>query len=391
MSKPEQTQSNPPAGGDQKSTGLFALPTAQTSAPEPTPEPEPELKFAATEDGSPDGPADTKPMFSTYKSDEAEFEANQGVSFAKMANRNSDAAPPSENLDDKKQVEQQQKPAEQPLKTTGANKTVVNPRDYTGIEEADVPLFRKMANESFDALKPVYLERKQLQTEVAQLRQQVNQNVEAHPSLYTHPEGYKLTKEYDEMSRIVDLSAQAEEHWNLQLARLRRGLGWQDAGVNDQGKIVLGPEQENNEAAEVYVMRKLNAAQRTNLDVGSKLDNYVKNFNKRHQEDTGVIKQIESQYFPDYDKPDHPTASTQKQVMDLIPEAMRSHPLASILCKVAAGNIFMSKQLQQLQANKTVAAAVKADAKAAPPPASAFKTGGGNGSNVSFSAMRHRH
>src|SRR6267378_1669576 len=41
-----------------------------------------------------------------------------------------------------------------------------NARDYTGIDEADVSIFKKMGNEAFNKFKPLYVENKAIKTEL---------------------------------------------------------------------------------------------------------------------------------------------------------------------------------------------------------------------------------
>src|SRR6266705_2625892 len=93
-----------------------------------------------------------------------------------------------------------------------------------------------MSNESFNVLKPIFIEHekqketlKKKDTEIENLKQG---KIVLPDSYYEHPQGYLLDPVFTQAEVNTQFSQQVLNHWNVQLAKIRKGEPWNDLIVD---------------------------------------------------------------------------------------------------------------------------------------------------------------
>lgn len=166
---------------------------------------------------------------------------------------------------------------EQPVAKV-ATKTKVA-RDYSGIEDSDKPLFEKMGNETFAAMKKTYLEAREIKQKLAEIEKQPKGT-----SVYGHPRSYVLTKEHDELVTNVQAATTVEKHWQTQLARIRRGEKWVDMDIKD-GKFVFSEPKDATAEDEANVTSWLTDASTQRIDITKQYKDYVSGYETSYKND----------------------------------------------------------------------------------------------------------
>lgn len=115
-------------------------------------------------------------------------------------------------------------------------------KDYTDIDPADIPIFSKMGQKSFEKLKPIYLEHKRQQAELAEKNAAIEKlSKNALPdSYYQHPRGYTLSRDFEQAAEIYGKAQTIVNHWNNQLAKVEEGAEtYQEIHIDQQGNFYL--------------------------------------------------------------------------------------------------------------------------------------------------------
>jgi hypothetical protein len=302
--------------------------------------------------------------------DKAAEEADTGKKEVKFSNFLDAAGAASERENSEDEALQKQKPTakgQQQQTTPKTEQQQAPARDYAGLPEEVVPLFKGMSNKSFEKLKPIYLEHLQHQEIIKQKDAKITElqkGVVALPEYYfEHPQGYLLDPTYAQAEANETLAKNVVSHWSLQLARIRRGEQWQDLIEDEKGNIRMDKPQAATSEAEAMVGNYLMACQQQYLKAQNELEQVTKSFSTKHKEDLTLLKEGEAKYFPDFDKPDHPTAAIQKEVLKALPPSFRSSPLASVLAKTAAANAMLRAEIAELKKGKPGAGNGKATNK----------------------------
>lgn len=246
-------------------------------------------------------------------------------------------------------------------------------RDLTDIPEEDRQIFSRMSNESFAKLKPVYLEHKTLKQQIAERDSKIKElssarkDGELPSSYYEHPEGYRLAPEFAKVEANASVSSEIKRHWQLQLAKIRKGEDWIDFEIDEKGQAHYSKPKTATAEAEAEVIELLQNAVNQEYHFVGKRNEFVQQFQARQKEIPEFIKKVETDFFPDYDKPDHPTAKLQQEIRDALPESLRYGPLVPLLAKTAANNALLYHRNQELEKENAKLKGVKSDAEKAPP------------------------
>lgn len=308
-----------------------------------------------------EGPLIGKGQFKRFRSDEAELDANN-ISFSEFRKRRGLVPKPEEKAETK--VEEKVEPKPSPVQ-----------RDLTGIAEEDAPLFRQMSNEAFNKLKPIYLKQREAENQLVEYQKQLEEaknNPQVPPHYFTHPRGFMLQDEY--LAAVGDASKaqQIVDHWNRQMIKIRQGEKWQPLEENEKGDLVFGEERDADAEGEVFVNRQILFSQNQLTNVRNDLNGIITGFSSKSNDAINWVKNVENQFFPDYDKPEHPTAQLQKSLLDQIHPAFKSDPLAKILIKTGAANTLLQARIKQLEDELKTAKSLKNDMSKAQPPSSNF-------------------
>jgi len=345
----------------------------------------------AQEEESQEIAAESKEESSEEKQEEVKEEKEEEKSDVKFGDFFKAQGTERDNLEEEskqKSVEKkEEKPKEEVEKKEEVKVEEKPSRDFSGLPDEVIPLFKKMGNESFAKLKPIFIEHSQLKDVVKQKDAKIAELQKGVPVLpdhyFEHPQGYLLDPTFAQEEANTDLANKIVQHWSLQLARIRRGEQWQDLIEDKNGKISMDKPQAATAEAEAQVGGYLTACQQQLMEQNRKLADITKNFAEKHKTDLELLKQGEAQYFPDFDKPEHPTAAIQKEVLKALPPSFRSSPLASVLAKTAAANAMLRAEIESLK--KSVPAANNKPVKKQPTKSQAFGSGAESKSTVKFS------
>jgi hypothetical protein len=245
-------------------------------------------------------------------------------------------------------------PAAQPAKI---------PRDFTGLSEDEIPLFKSMSNDAFNRLKPLVLEHKAIKQRLSEVE------ANAVPSSYfAHPEAVTLLPDYKRESNTVEFAKFESNYWADELAKIERGEEWQPLGWDDKAKryVKLDAQPASTEA-KIQALTNLNEARAIMRESQGKLQHLVNGHQQRHTQLVTQMQRAEHNFFPMYAKPENPHQPLINQAINAIPAELRGSPLASWLGKAYALITYQNQRIanlnKQLSQKATVASNV---AKAGP-------------------------
>lgn len=269
------------------------------------------------------------------------------------------------------------KPTEQQPKVVPAVTQQPKGRDYSGLDETEVKLFKKMDNEAFARLKPVYLESKQFKQKEAELKQQLEaarSGKEQFPDSWVeHPNAYMLSQTYQRGVQDMTMAQQVEQHWRQQLINIENGEDWKDIDIKD-GKFVLSEAKAADAAAKADVLDNLQFAREQAQRANQWLQKYPQEFKQRNQAITQFVKRdIEDRYFPWFTEAElaKPEKAQYKQVIDNVikslPPELQKNSLSPVIAKAFAVISELNRQLEAASKSKEVATLNAKDKQLVPP------------------------
>lgn len=248
-------------------------------------------------------------------------------------------------------------------------------RDYSDIDESDRELFKNMSNAAFNRLKPLYLEHKKQSAtlaeqtaKIAELSKRPETSETLPPNYFSHPEAFRLSKNYTVLNQRVNLAQAVLSHWQKQLIAIRKGEDWHDLEQDKDGNIVVSSgESKATTDAEVQVMENLEHVRRQLFDTQADLRNLSAQHQVRYTQAINVIKEAEDKFFPGFDDPKHVSAPLQKAVMDALPAEFRDLPISRTLAKVSAVNIMLQHEITSLKEKLKTQESLNKDVRSAQP------------------------
>jgi hypothetical protein len=279
-------------------------------------------------------------------------------------------------------VEPEVKPTE--LKTTQQQKFPAQ-RDYSDIDESDIPLFKQMHNESFAKLKPVYIAHKKQIAEIEQLKKQVQETQDKPASIYEHENGFILTPEFSEASKTISLANQIHNHWRTQLQKVLEGAEeYEHIELNDKGKFVTSKIKATNMSAD-EIRENLAFTQNQAMQAQVELNTIVRGHNEKYTSARNQLNNFMSQSFSFFETPEakrdfEPQIS---QVINALPPAFRANPLSVPFAKALITIKLMGMQKQQTtpvtQQKSALSTAKQAQQRRAGPTNTGLAAGGSSG------------
>lgn len=329
------------------------------------------------------------PVFSRYKNDDEEADAMSGVSFQAFKDRTARVTPDASKKEEAKPV---------PQSPVAPVATKPKTRVFENLEADEVELFERMSNKAYEKLYPLYLEHKKLKPnhevavrELQAAKEQLEQvKGKVPPSLFNHPKGYMLSQKYESLNNDASVAQYIKQHWETQLAKHRKGEKWTNLDI-ENGKIKLTPDQEPTTESEIAVLQNTQFALQQLTGIQHQLETHVTEFSSSFKRDADFIREAEAKFFPGFEKPDHPTARIQKEILTSLPLSYQEHPLASMLAKTTAHLVLVQQEREAAKKEAEAARGVRRDAQN--PTASQFQGGGGKPApmnGVTFSAFRDR-
>ncbi len=254
-----------------------------------------------------------------------------------------------------KAIEDQRKADEEAAKAKKLNTPVPHPdslkakRDYTGIDESDIPALKAMPNAAFAHIAPRL---KSLTSELATAQGQLKELVDNSgiPPVYNeHPDAFQLFPEYKKVVEDHKYATYEVDHLTEQLdavRALRDGsnvvvkniVGYNNDGTPQFNDIVVS--KENKAAIESGLIKALGKTEAGKDQLEAKARGIVDNHRKSHKSIAEFTRSQEDKYFSFYkDGEKSYTPEMQKFVKDFvgtqIAPALRTSLLARPLAKAA--------------------------------------------------------
>jgi hypothetical protein len=334
---------------------------------------------ASSGDTSSASPADKVDDKATTASDNKSAEdksssKDASVSIDDFANLDSSLTQkPNVKLDDKPADKPADKIDTKPVadkvdKTTG--------RDYSGIADEHVPAFKKMSNEAFAAMKPIYLERQKSTETIKQLNEELTKaKSNALPdSYYENEMGFILDPEYQQAATNLEKADYILRHWREQMRLVQEGKDWADLEMDDKGQFKKSAGKGSDSAAVVEVQEAFNHALQQYNRVLGKTQGIQQSFVARSKQAINTIKESEDAWFPALKDEKHPLQPVVKLVREKLPPQLRNNPLAGPLAKALVALQVMKKDLEETE--KKVASAASSNVKPTAPQVKAGPTAG---------------
>lgn len=254
-------------------------------------------------------------------------------------------------------------------------------RDYTGLNEDEVKLFKGMSNDAYKALYPKYQEFKKIEERRKELEERELKVKTAEPkSVYDHERAYELAPAFQSKAQEVQALQFESKFWQDQYAKCESGEDWQPLETNERGQYVAGKAQPATPAAKAQLLQQLTLATQYRSQAEQELKQIAGSYSQRRNEIVSGIKSYEKKYFPFFEDPNSPHQATIKNILHAIPEEMRDHPLSPFLAKAMACIQILNNNNQALTKQLSAKAAIKADAKKAGPNMSSINSSSPSGS-----------
>lgn len=274
--------------------------------------------------------------------------------------------------DEKTEVEKTEVEKDKPTPTSEPSKTPTPVQSRAevlktlGVPDNEIPFYKGIPNENFNHVKGKLQELNDLRTKYAEAQK----TLEAGKQVLNapHPEGYLLDPQFKQLSHAANLSNSVVNHWIEQLEKAERGEEWQNLSADDKGNIrVSNTAMEPSEQAKSFIRKELREAEMYALDFNKQVRDQQANYKTKYEGDLQMIKSAEEKYFPDYDKPDHPTSAIQKAVIEKLPPSFRNLPTTSLLAKTVANNSIFKQKLEDATKENVTLKAEIAQLKASRP------------------------
>lgn len=242
-------------------------------------------------------------------------------------------------------------------------------RDYSGLPDDIVPLFKTMSNDAFAKLKPMYLESVANQQKVQELTQKLEQGgtKELPASYHEHPQGYVLSPDYAVAQQDANEATAVLDHWREQLDSVRNGATEYTTLARDPqtGQIVFGkPEKVDQRTLSKLESMYFNCNEQNNR-FQQKLGTVKETFQQRHQTAVNDLNTYEKNFFQILEDDKHPLVPVYKDTLSKMNPTFRNNPLAPFVAKSVTVIQALASALQQAKSGKTAEAAKKEKVEAA--------------------------
>lgn len=242
-----------------------------------------------------------------------------------------------------------------------AGKTkVVTTRDYSGLPDTMVPLFKTMSNDAFNALKPFYLESVATKAKYDELLAKPAVQANGKPTLpdsyYEHPNAYTLTPEYAEAANNAQESQLVLEHWREQLDNVRAGATtYNGLSRNTQGQIVYTAPIKVDQRSQSHLESMFYNCNNQASQFAQALGAVKQSFITKHTEGLAELSKYEKEMFKVYEDPKHPALPIIADTLSKMHPAFRKNPLAPFCVKAAVTIQALSRALAAKEKPVTVA------------------------------------
>lgn len=229
-------------------------------------------------------------------------------------------------------------------------------RDYSDLNTEEVEMFKKMGNEAYAKIYPMYKEHKKLQAKVVELEKaSQDKSVKLPDNYYEHPEAYVLHPTHTALTKKYETAQAIEQYWESQLALIKEGKDWKMLTMDKDGNFVQSEPIAADGNADARVTKYLSQAMNQTAAIQADYKNFVDNFQNINKEVVGYVKNLEKTYFPFYDDAEltKPGMEPVKEIIDKAREALhpalKNNVLTPFLSKAYALILTMQQKITDLQ------------------------------------------
>lgn len=244
-------------------------------------------------------------------------------------------------------------------------------RDYSDIDPADVPLFKKMANDSFLKAKEWYKAQKATNGKYTEL--ETNFNKIKDQQFWSHPEAYRLSEDYSKATAEYQAASTISNYWSEALAAVRAGKPVQDLVLDKNGNLVLGDELQPSTQLESKILQTLVKTSGVMQSAEQRLQGAKESFGNRYKQFEGFLGQVESGLLGEVRK--NPEFQKLEQgMLNIMPPELRGTKqfqlMAGMGAFIKALTVELNKLKAQVEGKKTVAVAERSNGPGTGKPAS---------------------
>jgi hypothetical protein len=242
-------------------------------------------------------------------------------------------------LETKPSTEEKEEVVTKPEIKVEQTKQQSDKRDYSDLADEDVPLFKKMGNETFNKLKPMYLEHKKLKDEAVTKQAEIDKlRKGALPDNYfEHPRGYTLTPQFENAANTAIKAGQIVEHWEKQLNKIKNGDDtYQEIHINSQdgGFYLSKPIQATKESAS-EITDYLKGCEQQLMQKRIALQEMATSHGNTYKQAIDSVKAFEEQAFKNFTGENAKVLEpvVNDTINKVLPPAFHTNPLARSYAK----------------------------------------------------------
>lgn len=251
-------------------------------------------------------------------------------------------------------------------------------RDYSDIDPADVPLFKKMANDSFVKAKEWYLAQRTNNGKFTEL--QTNFDKVKDQQFWSHPEAYRLSEDYSKAISEYQMASSVSNYWTEALAAIRNNQPVRDLILDEKGNLVLGQELQPSAQLEGKILQTLVKNSGLMQSAEQRLNGAKNTFGNRYKQFEGFLDQVESGLLGEVRK--NPVfQQLEADMLNIMPPELRSTKQFKLIAgmgafiKALTGEL--NKMKAQIEGKKVVTAAERSNG-----PGTSQSSMSGNGESV---------
>lgn len=262
-------------------------------------------------------------------------------------------------------VEHDDKQLSQPNKKPNVDKTVN--RDYSDIDDDHKELFKRMHNDAYNLLKPVYKEHKVLKVENEKLKKDYEDTSKAFKTLkdngpqlpdsyFENPHGFLLDPEFHQAAHSVNEAQVILNHWDKQYKDVAAGAKQFDYLDRDKntGQLIISRKVNAEAGIEAELLKYVNHAQQLVNSSNAKIQAIQMSHGTKSSEAIKSLKTNIQKEYGVFDLPDNKPIYEPliKSEMEQLSPVFRNSPLAEGYVRARVMVFALSKLLQQAGAEK---------------------------------------
>jgi hypothetical protein len=261
---------------------------------------------------------------------------------------------------------------EEEKKVNRTNKDLPKERDYSGFDEEDVKVLKKMRNEQYGEVSKLLGKYKSKASEVDSVKAKVAELEKTltegglPPSYYDNPEAFTLTPAYRNLEARHGRLQDEQAHYQEQLLNVEEGKPFtMIRGYDKAGNPVYTPEQPASSAAKVHLnmmMQKYNAMDQ---QIRSEVAGLAATHKQIHsQAATSVQCELDKalgNLVPEL----RPSKEEMNVFKGAIPGAFKEHPMTNVASQMFGVILRQAKVLAKYKESETKKTQIRQDVEAA--------------------------